>query len=521
MGESKNSKNNTISLLENSIKEKLTELKALMKQELDYSKLDQEIWKLSKQKFKLEARSTKKFQKYQGLIFTIGFSPEPIVLNILANEPESVYFIYTKESEVILNEIIDETQLKPSYYRRGRMERISAADSYNQVKRGIQFLSEEKAIPIERIALDPTGGTKIMSVGCGIAASIFNLDILYVNNRKYNPEIRRPEPGSEVLVSIPNPFDIYQDDKILEGLKYLETLNFAHAREIFYKISRTSTNPLFAKLLALISDMLYQWDMINYHEALSSIGKIIKLINQIEQNISKIKDDVISVLEKWENYLEIIIEYINKGKREVEKISPLLIYDIKKNADREFEKGIYNNASLKYYRTIEMINQYILFTQFNINTQEPEYDNVPEEYKNELIKKDSTPKKDAIQEIILKKYNILWKDIYEKTNILGEYKEREILPRRIGLIAGVIMRYILGDPNINKDLVFRIHATAEQRNNSIFAHGIESVDKKTCKKLKKVCVTIMKSIQIDSNLKKAVFDTYEIAKLTDYIIKVL
>ena len=200
-----------------------------------------------------------------------------------------------------------------------------------------------------------------MSVGCGIAASVFNIDILYVNNRRYNPELRCPEPGSEVLITVRNPFEIHQDDKLIEGLNFLQNLNFINAKNVFNTVKLLSSEPLFPELLSNIADILHYWDLIDYSTALKIIKKTKTLLNKMNKKLGSVQKKINNQLNSWEEYLKSIYNDIESGVNEVEKISPLLIFDIKKNADREFYNFNYNNAALKYYRTIEMINQYILF----------------------------------------------------------------------------------------------------------------------------------------------------------------
>ncbi|MHA1275466.1 MAG: TIGR02710 family CRISPR-associated CARF protein, partial [Promethearchaeota archaeon] len=455
-----------------------------------------------------------------GIIFTVGFSPEPIILNILANEPEYSYFIYTKESEHCIDAIIRETALLPSRYQKSQMPRDSAADSYRLVKKALKFLTEEKNIPKADVGLDPTGGTKIMSVGCGIAASVFDLDILYINNKKYNKELRRPEPGSEVLVRVPNPFDIYQDDKIYEGLNYLNSLDFALAREIFNYIKFSSTNPLFPEFLGLIGEVLYHWDSISYGLALYSLSKVRDRLKQLSTKLKDIRRELLSIFNGWERYLSTINAKIKEGVLEVEKISPLLIFDIKQNADREFYKSNYNNAALKYYRTIEMINQYILRNRYNLNTQEPDYSQLPQECKEFLINKSELISLN-LEAVILDRYNKIWEYIYEKQRKRQVYKQNTLLPRKLGLIAGLIMRAIFGDAFIDKKFIFEVLTAVENRNNSIFAHGIVSISKKNCESLKKSAERMLQAIEIDSELKNFVFTRSNIEQMTRLFKKII
>ena len=512
--------NKEINTLKIEIREKIEQAKEMDKMSSEYNSIINEIWEKSKEKFVFESDLNENVKKYKGIIFTIGFTPEPIILNILANKPENVYFIYTEESKKTLNKIIEDTKLPPSQFQMGLMPKDSASESYRLVKKGLKYLKEECKIEREDIALDPTGGTKIMSVGCGIGATIFNLDILYINTGKYDPILRRPVPGTEILVNIPNPFNIYQDDKLIEGINYLKSLNFNKATYIFYNVVQSSSNPLFPKLLASIANILHFWDMIDYDNAIKFIEESTEIIQILGTKISPIKEDLIRAITSWKEYLIIINKPLKEGKFETEKISSLLIYDIKENADREFYNSMYNNAALKYYRTIEMINQYILLNEYKIDTQNPIYGNIPQKI-SETIKDRYDDKENDIETIILNQYNDIWRFLHEKKEYEKKFLERKILPYKIGLIAGIIFRFILGDPSLNRDSIFNTLQAVEKRNLSIFAHGIVSIKKKDCDKLKKITEKMIENIEIDLNFKNKVFNKGNLELLANLFYKIL
>lgn len=147
--------------LNSKLENKYIELKRLKKLNEDTDSLMDEIWNLSKKKFVLNARSKNSFKKYDGLIFTVGFSHEPIILNILVNNPTGVFFIYTKESEVTLNKIIDETGLKFIQCKREIMKKNSFENSIDLIGLGLLYLNKEKRIDISKIGLDLLEGQRL------------------------------------------------------------------------------------------------------------------------------------------------------------------------------------------------------------------------------------------------------------------------------------------------------------------------------------------------------------------------
>ncbi|MHA1325159.1 MAG: hypothetical protein ACTSRL_20395, partial [Candidatus Helarchaeota archaeon] len=76
------------------------------------AELEQTIWEKSKEKFRraIEVKlKNKEVKPYRGIIFTIGFSKEPIILNILGFRPDFCYFIHSRQSEKVIDSIIAET----------------------------------------------------------------------------------------------------------------------------------------------------------------------------------------------------------------------------------------------------------------------------------------------------------------------------------------------------------------------------------------------------------------------------
>jgi len=248
--------NEKIEMLSSEIEKNLKLIYNLKISKKSLKPIEDKVWELSKEKYVLETRSTRNFKQYKGIIFTVGFTPEPIILNILANEPQAVYFIHTKESEKHLDRIIEETNLKASQFKRGIMPKDSVLTSFRLVKKGLNFLIEEKEINKNEVAIDPTGGTKIMSVGCGFSTSIMDLNIIYISNKKYNPILRRPEPGSEHLVNIPNLKDILLGDKLIEDINISKN-KIKRISQHFEDVTNTHVVLLMKKSGEHLSDIRY------------------------------------------------------------------------------------------------------------------------------------------------------------------------------------------------------------------------------------------------------------------------
>jgi len=167
-----------------------------------------------------------------------------------------------------------------------------------------------------------------------------------------------------------------------------------------------------------------------------------------------------------------------------------------------------------------MINQFVLFNQYNFDTQNPKYEEITEKAKNYL--KTTIKSNDFnIEQTILNQYNNIWKFIYQKLSPGKEFKETIILPAKLGLIVGLILRHILGDNTITKDFILTVYQAIENRNQSIFAHGINSISKKNCGNLKSISEKMINLNDIEENLKNKIFNKKSIDNLISLFKNVL
>ncbi len=213
-----------IKRLKSEIEQKLELIESLKRQGKEFKDIVKEVWELSKEKFLLQVDLKRNYKKYEGLIMTVGTTPQPIILSILANDPKGVFFIYTEKSEEYLDTINEEINLLEGQKRKRRVPKDSIMGTFRQIKQGLKFLHDEKGIAMKKIAMDSTGGTKLMSVTCGIAASMFDLDVLYVGSGRYSSTLRRPEPGTEKLIHFPNP------NELLKNIKFIEDFELSKER---------------------------------------------------------------------------------------------------------------------------------------------------------------------------------------------------------------------------------------------------------------------------------------------------
>ena len=195
-------------------------------------------------------------------IFLVGFSSLPIVLSLAEINPrEKIYFIYSSDTEKVLNEInnriaamlqftnpslvqlVEDTVLK---HWEDTVLKIKSPsnpiETFKRIKRVIDEVSGK------RIALDITGGKKTMIGGGFTAGSILgfstSVDMFYVDSLEYNVNRGRPEWGTEFLSQLENPYDVYNVQSTQEAKKLFEKHNYEAAADLWEEVEKKLTTPV-------------------------------------------------------------------------------------------------------------------------------------------------------------------------------------------------------------------------------------------------------------------------------------
>ena len=140
-------------------------------------------------------------KEYDGLILTLGFSPNPLILSIAGINPERIAFLYTSETERFIKRIQDQTRYDSTQTDLLNIEGLDVSGIYNVTWKFARDTWGE----FNNIIVDITGGKAFMGAGAALAAAVIPADICYVDSDNYSPEFRMPEPGSEFMKILEGP----------------------------------------------------------------------------------------------------------------------------------------------------------------------------------------------------------------------------------------------------------------------------------------------------------------------------
>ena len=391
-------------------------------------------------------------KKYEGLILPLGYSPEPLILSILAIQPEQVGLLYTQETEKLLSRIQDETELTLDQLYKRKIDGSSTVDVYKV----IMELYEEWERPTN-IAVDITGGKKSMVGGAAMAGAALGADIYYVDNTKFT-QLGKPEPGSEYLSLLDNPYTVFGDLEVEKARDLYNRHDYTGAQRIFNQLEKEVGDPNQAvvyQAYGLLCANYELWDNLDFEEALKTITELLTILGRYSSLVGLTDLSIFqSTLLKQQAALQ-ALEVIAANEKLALNIPKgfhfaFMLYH---SALRRENQGKLDMACLLLYRLLEWIEQHRL-EEYGINSSQPDYST------NSRIDQDD----------LLEKYKTKRKDLYKK-----DKRNIESLPSPIALIDGFLILDVLGDKIVEGLNWHALRGQVEMRNKNIFAHGINQI----------------------------------------------
>ncbi|MHA1819868.1 MAG: TIGR02710 family CRISPR-associated CARF protein [Promethearchaeota archaeon] len=338
----------------------------------------------------------------------------------------------------------------------------SFEDCFNQIK--IQLLNYKN----DEIIIDYTSGTKTMTISAAITAALFHKNISLITGTRKNGHVLS---GTEKIIE-QNLYSVY--DLILME-KLIEQIDRYDYEQAIITLNNIKILPedYFKESLENIIKGFEAWDKFDHNNALNFL-KSKKIHKYFKSEIHSSLAFLANIVDKK------IASLDNKIDKTDADIYPFLIIDLFQNAIRRIERERFDDAIARLYRCTEMIAQYILLNEFQLDSSNLDLESLKKILTdfNLAIVKDQKNKKtsknynaESIQRI-LDKYVKLEDDDNKGSIKIGLWQDYELL-KDLGHDAGTQFF----ENNHLRQLLTK-------RNSSILAHGIEPLHKEDAIALK-------------------------------------
>ena len=307
----------------------------------------------------------------------------------------------------------------------------------------LDLLAEEK----HEIIMDYTSGTKTMSAAMACCGMFYSKDLITISGDRRNGVV---STGTE-SIQYQNLYKVYDKFALMRVRNYFNANRFYTASEILENVVDESINT--ENMMNLVKGY-FLWDNMEFEEAYEHLRKLD--LNGFE--LSEIKDDLKFNLKA----LGAIVRSPHENLKNCYILASLI-----NNSIRRAEEYKYDDAIARLYRAFELIAQ-IRLSSYRLNSSD--------------IDTDILLENNVSQEFI---------DGLEKTRDEGKI--------RIGLIKDFELLDALDD-DLGKYFAEnrnRINNLTKKRNNSILAHGLESLDKEDFEEFEEVVESLARKLDKD------------------------
>lgn len=390
--------------------------------------------------------------EYDWLVLPCGLETSYYLLLIKALQPKKVYFIGTEEfRDHFLDSIVNKVGLKASQYIIDTVhyDELDIAEVYEKIRAQLDNFLGKKVI------MDLTRGKRIMSVGAGIVGAFFGFDLVYIDE-EWVDEIKRGLPGTEKLVMVRNPFEVFGDLELKEARDFLNQHNYSAALALYKRIKQKIVDPRMIEIEELLSETYLHWNSFNFKAARSKLQLVLNKVQQYNfKQLQGILDNIIA--------LQVLTEGENNSSVKSAEFNLHVIVDLYANALRKAEVGVFEDSISRLYRVLELISQYRL-QNYRIDTLNPKIKQYEQAYRTAT------------------------KELY------GFEKE---LPLEIGLKDGYLLLFILQDYLLEgyslQDLK-RLFGVVRARDMSIIAHGLQLAGEKVFVNMNQLAKTFIQHL---------------------------
>jgi len=379
------------------------------------------------------------------LVSLSGHSPETTVVAFEMLLPERLLVLQSESAPQSIDVIAKHTGVLPSRIQPSLVDPNDPLTIYAQVKdevERIRRLTGRQA----NVVIDITGGKKIMSAAAALAATQLDLQMCYIDGRRYDPSLRQPVPGTEKLVLLSNPTEIFMEREMEKASTLLAHGDFLASYRRFGEIADKtdrSSRAQFGRDLAHCYSAWCNFDFASFR------ARTRVLRERIGDPRYRPQQQILDRINTQVQFLEALAE-------NPDGIEPTLNYFLIASHYRRRDQHEF--AVLLYYRTLEhLLCRQLEQRAEGFRCKSPKWS---------LLSGDVDHLKTRFQEIGGR--------IYPTKDVL--------MPNRVGLMDAALLLHALDDPFLaavglaGENDLSALMGQVESRNRSVLAHGSQSVD---------------------------------------------
>lgn len=424
---------------------------------------------------------------YDLLVSLAGFSPQTTAQAYLILEPGHLHILHSKDTKKNLSGIEDEIRNgRPVESRSLNVEYTTdeclptdPLSIYRSVKAQIDKIKEAPNQTDPRVAIDITGGKKVMSAAAALAAWQLNTDLVYAENDSYDAVSRSPQYKAQAkLLRLANPMHLFREQEEARIDALFNTGQFERADEGYRYLSRNILVPEAAdsvRCKAALAALYTAWRDFDRQKLSNQLKKFNEADRQ--KYLTPAQNQSLS------RQLNFLRDFVSA---KLPAILPIMFYFLGVHYQNT---GHYDFAGQLFYRCLETIFRTRLELRFP--GFETEADNANYQC---LINQLKTDPKNSV-----KSEDALTKRYYEAARRhLNGFDPASRLPRgKLTYVNSAVLLTAIDDDMIRKSGVKlrRLQDISVFRNKCFLNHGDGNITKEDCEMLRSCAADPLKAFQ--------------------------
>jgi hypothetical protein len=213
----------------------------------------------------------------------MGYSPATTVVLTAVVQPENLLVVTTDEVsayyDIAAQYLVNKGMIRPS-----RLQHVivSATDPRDLHDKIVARITEAKQ---GSVLVDVTGGKKIMSATAAQIAWELKCPLCYIDGG-YDPIARRPAPGTERVILLPNPSKQQARHRRARALDLYKDGHFGRAREALELSRDANLEHALEDLLIRLCDCYQSWMDFDREELDRRLGELISCLFRPSPGVS-------------------------------------------------------------------------------------------------------------------------------------------------------------------------------------------------------------------------------------------
>lgn len=380
------------------------------------------------------------------MIMSLGGSPEPLTKSIDLHRPELVIFLASHDSVPLARDVFKPLDFKPRPEFEITEDPNLMFECYAAARRCIDRV-KIKNIPPERVTVDYTGGTKVMTAALIMASIGEPFRFNYVGGDLRNKDnVGTVIDGHEKMYPEMSPWAIFAEEERRQVVTLFNNRRFSSTVKIIDMCHENLPARIrhYFDFGRSLSEGFLLWEQFDHKSAITELNKGTK---SLETYMDIYPDETLNVFSRQCRECKDFLNRLLSHTHGMTRPHRVLVTDLLNNARRRIQDYRYDDAAARMYRALELYGQVIFEEVARCSNDRVPPETIPENLREEFVKKYLNPG-----------------DRVLKLPLTATFRCLESMGHEEGI------RFFKKLPEIKK--------IQNNRNYSILAHGIKPISQK-------------------------------------------